>query len=111
MLIGREETSVVYNKLGKERLYFDGAMGTMLQQSGLKLGELPEVFNITHPEIIENIHRAYLAAGSHFITTNTFGANGYKFKNTQYSVSEIIEAAVDVAKRAQRDYQIGRAHV
>ena len=57
-------------------------MGTMLQQKGLKLGELPELFNITHPDTSESIHRAYIEAGSNIITTNTIGANGYKTKDT-----------------------------
>ena len=80
---------MVCNKIGKERLYFDGAMGTMLQNRGLKLGEIPELYNMTHPEIIEEIHREYLVAGSQFITTNTFGANRYKLNKTDYTVEEI----------------------
>lgn len=95
---------MVYEKLGKERLYFDGAMGTMLQARGLKLGEIPEIYNLTHPEIIEEIHREYLQAGSHFITTNTFGANTYKMQKSDYTVEDIITAAIKIAKRAQTDY-------
>lgn len=95
---------MVSNKLGKERLYFDGAMGTMLQGKGLKLGELPELFNITHAHIIEEIHRQYLQAGSQVITTNTFGANRYKMSKTPYSLEEVIGAAVGVAKKARVDF-------
>lgn len=83
-------------KFGKEILFFDGAMGTMLQKSGLKLGELPEEMNITHPEVIKNIHKAYLNAGCNIVSTNTFGANGLKFSN----VAEIITAGVKIAKEA-----------
>ena len=68
------------NKLKEKFLYFDGAMGTMLQNSGLKVGELPEELNITKPEIIYNIHKDYLNAGSNIVTTNTFGANRLKLK-------------------------------
>lgn len=92
---------VVCNKIVKERLYFDGAMGTMLQNRGLKLGEIPEVYNMTHPEIIEAIHKEYLEAGSHFITTNTFGANRYKIEKTEYTVEQIITQAIEIAKRAK----------
>ena len=69
--------------LGKERLYFDGGMGTLLQAKGLKPGELPEIWNITHPDIIKDIHKSYLNAGSNIITTNTFGANSLKFDNLE----------------------------
>ena len=63
------------NKLGKEILFFDGAMGTMLQKKGLKLGKMPEDLNIDNPEIIEEIHSLYVNSGADIITTNTFGAN------------------------------------
>jgi 5-methyltetrahydrofolate--homocysteine methyltransferase len=60
-----------------EFLIFDGAMGTMLQANGMKGGELPERYNLDHPEIIEKIHKSYLDAGADLVTTNTFGANRY----------------------------------
>ena len=82
--------------LKKQRLYFDGGMGTLLQARGLKAGELPEMWNITHPNVIKDIHLAYLEAGSNIITTNTFGANCLKFDNLE----EIIKAAVTNAKNA-----------
>lgn len=84
-------------------LLFDGAMGTMLQKYGIKMGELPESYNILHPEIIEKIHGEYLAAGSDVITTNTFGANSYKLKNTQYTVEDIVGSAVKIARKAAGD--------
>ena len=58
-------------KFGKEILFFDGAMGTMLQKNGLKTGELPENMNITHPEVLLKIHQEYLDAGCNVITTNS----------------------------------------
>ncbi len=82
--------------LGKKRIYFDGGMGTLLQKAGLKSGELPELWNITHSDVITNIHLDYLKAGSNIITTNTFGANFLKFQNLE----EIISAAVNNAKKA-----------
>lgn len=76
----------------------DGGMGTLLQASGLKAGELPEEWNITHPEVVRGIHRGYLDAGSNVISTNTFGANSLKFSLDQLDL--IISAAVDNARRA-----------
>lgn len=81
-------------------LVFDGAMGTMLQKSGLKLGENPEVFNIKERETLVNIHRGYIKSGANVITTNTFGANELKLTETGYSVEEIVDAAVNIAKEA-----------
>ena len=82
--------------LNKKRLYIDGGMGTLLQKRGLTPGELPETWNLTHPEDITDIHLSYLKAGSNIITTNTFGANRLKFNNLE----EIISAAVKNAKKA-----------
>lgn len=86
-------------RFGKEILFFDGAMGTMLQQNGLKPGELPEYMNLTAPEVILKIHKEYLDVGCDIITTNTFGANGLKFQNPQ----EIITAAVGLAGDAVKN--------
>lgn len=88
------------NRLKENFLFFDGAMGTMLQNSGLKIGELPEELNITNPNIIYKIHSEYLNAGSDIITTNTFGANRIKFKNSPYTAEEIITAGVMIAKKS-----------
>ena len=90
-------------RLGKEWLFFDGGMGALLQERGLAAGELPETWNITHPEEIQSIHRAYLDAGSDIINTNTFGANALKFPD---NLREIVESAVSNAKEARR--QSGR---
>ena len=79
-------------------LYLDGGMGTLLQKRGLSAGELPERWNITHPDVIVDIHKSYLDAGSNVISTNTFGANLLKFSNTE--LEEIIKAAIDNARRA-----------
>lgn len=79
-----------------ERLYFDGGMGTLLQKSGLKAGELPETWNLSHPDVITDIHLSYLKAGTNIITSNTFGANCLKFGNLE----EIIPAAVSCARKA-----------
>lgn len=92
---------MIHNILGKKRLYFDGAMGTVLQSRGLELRELPESYNFTHPDEIEDIHKEYLKAGAHFITTNTFGANKYKTQKSPYTVAEIIFKATELAQNAK----------
>jgi 5-methyltetrahydrofolate--homocysteine methyltransferase len=88
----------IREKLKDSILFFDGAMGTMLQERGLKRGEIPETYNIIHPHIVKEIHKKYVEAGADIITTNTFGANELKLKDTPYSVEEIINAAVKNAK-------------
>lgn len=84
----------------KDFIFLDGAMGTMLQAGGLKLGEQPEVLSITEGETITNIHKMYIEAGSDIVYTNTFGANAHKLQGTGYSVEKIISAAVSCAKKA-----------
>lgn len=81
-------------------LILDGAMGTMLQRRGLKMGEIPEMINITHPDWIEDIHRAFIDAGSQVIYANTFGANRLKMAGTGYTVEETVRAAIRNARRA-----------
>ena len=91
-------------KLGHERLFFDGGTGTLLQAQGLKGGELPETWNLRYPDRIQAVHRAYLEAGSHVICTNTFGANALKFPDGgEWNLDELIRAAVDNAKRARAE--------
>ena len=74
-------------------------MGTLLQAEGLSAGEHPERWNITHPEIIQKIHRDYYDAGSNVVSTNTFGANLLKFSHEE--LEDIIAAAVNNAKAAR----------
>ena len=81
-------------------LLLDGAMGTQLQAAGLKLGELPELLCFTDPEVVANIHRRYIAAGSQVIYANTFQANGYKLKNSGYAPAQVIAQAIQVARDA-----------
>ena len=86
--------------LKNDYIILDGAMGTMLQNSGLKPGEIPETLNLTHPEMIKQIHRGYVEVGTQLVCANTFGANGYKLKDSGYTVDEIIRAGVKNAKEA-----------
>lgn len=87
-------------ELKRRLIVFDGAMGTMIQRYGLLPGQPPEIFNILHPEVIEDIHRQYIEAGADVITTNTFGANEIKLKGTGYTVEQAITRAVALARRA-----------
>ncbi len=82
------------------RLFFDGAMGTMLQEKGLAGGELPELWNIDRPDDIRDVHQQYLEAGCDIIKTNTFGSNALKLDNTPYDVRRIVEAGVTLARQA-----------
>lgn len=84
-------------------LVFDGGMGTMLQAYGLKGGELPEGLNISNPDMILKIHKEYIAAGADIITTNTFGANRYKLRDSGLSVDEVVKSALKIAREAAGD--------
>lgn len=91
---------MLLERLGKELLYFDGGMGTLLQSKGLKPGELPEVWNLEHTAEIVDIHRQYYEAGSDIVLTNTFGANALKFHDSKYALKDIVTAAVANVKKA-----------
>lgn len=94
-------------KLGRERLFFDGGTGTLLQAQGLKGGELPETWNLLYPERIAALHRAYLEAGADIICTNTFGANALKFPaGGQFDLETIVKAGVEIARSARAE--VGR---
>lgn len=80
-------------------VYLDGGMGTLLQERGLQPGEHPERWNITHPELIRDIHRAYYDAGSNVVSANTFGANILKFDESE--LESIIRAAIENVKAAR----------
>ena len=90
----------VLDYLGKELLYFDGAMGTRLQAAGLKPGELPEVWNITRGDVVADIHASYVRAGANILKSNTFGANALKMQGSGYSVENVVLAAFENARRA-----------
>ena len=84
--------------LGKELLFFDGGTGTVLQGMGLKPGELPETWNIKHPDRIVQLHYNYFAAGSNIVNTNTFGAFITKFP---LELERLIAVAIDNANAAR----------
>ena len=85
-------------RLGKEYLFCDGGTGTFLQEHGLQGGELPETWNVDHPDVITQLYEGYLNAGSDIFNTNTFGLNSLKFPGR---VEELMTAAVELAKQAR----------
>ena len=89
----------VLELISKGYVFFDGAMGTQLQNYGILPGEASETWNITKPEIITKIHREYYEAGANIATANTFGANPLKVNN----VEEIVSCAIKNARNAMTD--------
>lgn len=87
-------TDTIKNK----RLMFDGGMGTMLQAAGLAAGEAPERWNISHPDKIADIHRAYISAGCDVLTSNTFGVNTLKYSANE--VRAMMQAAFSCMRQA-----------
>lgn len=91
----------ILDEINKRIVFFDGGTGSLLQAKGLKPGELPETWNITHQETIVALHRDYLEAGADIIKTNTFGANGLKYREgTEFDLNQIVTAAVKNARKA-----------
>lgn len=86
------------DRLGKEWLFCDGGTGTFLQEHGLQGGELPETWNVLHPEVILELYESYLSAGADIFNTNTFGLNSLKFPGR---IEELMNAAVELAKQAR----------
>ena len=86
--------------LKKDIIFLDGGFGTELIKKGLKPGEDSASAVFDHPQWVEEIHRSYVEAGSNIILANTFGANGFKLKNSSHTVEESIKTAVEIAKKA-----------
>ena len=96
----------ILEELGKRILFFDGGTGSLLQERGLKPGELPETWNLLKPEVVTELHRNYLEAGSDVVLTNTFGANRLKYDGEKNpDVRRVVEAAVKNARAAVDSYE------
>lgn len=92
---------------GEELLVFDGGMGTMIQRAGLAgVAAQPDLLNLTHPDQIRQIQRAYVEAGCDVVTTNTFGSNRVKLKGAA-DVAELYAAAADIARSTGAAYAAG----
>jgi 5-methyltetrahydrofolate--homocysteine methyltransferase len=86
-------------RLGREWLFWDGGTGTILQSWGLAAGELPERWNLDHPDKIVELHRQYYEAGCDIVNTNTFGANALKYPD---DLEAVVTAAVRHVQEARR---------
>ncbi len=84
-------------------MILDGSMGTMLQKRGMKPGTIPELLNITDPDLVQSVHRDYARAGSDIVYANTFGANPDKLAGTGYSLEDVIQAAIRNVRIAAPD--------
>ncbi|MEG1584106.1 MAG: homocysteine S-methyltransferase family protein, partial [Anaerovorax sp.] len=93
----------IIDLMKKKILVADGAMGTMLQKEELVMGSIPELLSFSHPQVIKDIYKQYFHAGSDFVCTNTFGANGIKLKDGPYSVAEVVGQGVKIAKEAAEE--------
>ena len=85
--------------LKKGVAFLDGAMGTQLQLKGLQPGEVPELWNLTRPKDVQDIHASYFAAGSDIVYSNTFGASPAKYHGDA-PLKDVIAAAIATAKAA-----------
>ena len=94
----------ITEQIKNKRLFFDGGMGTMLQRAGLGAGDVPEKWNISHPEEITRVHRAYLDAGCDILTSNTFGVNTLKYSADE--VEQMVRGAFECMREAEK--QSGR---
>lgn len=93
----------ILEAMKKKRLFFEGGMGSMLQEAGLPDGLLPDVWSVENPDEVRRVHREYLLAGCHILATNTFGANAQKLAQTGYSVDQVVSGAVQAARGAIQD--------
>ena len=99
----------VLEYLSNDLLFLDGGMGTLLQDKGLMPGELPERWNMTHADIVMDIHKAYYDAGSNVVSTNTFGANSLKFDDEElkaiiFAAAENVKAARDLSTNPKEKF-------
>lgn len=86
----------------REVIIGDGALGTLLMQRGLKHGDPPEAYNITRPNLLEEIASMYLEAGAEIIATNSFGASPLRLRQFQLEkqTESINQNAVKAVRRA-----------
>ena len=98
-------TQNLRNLIGKKLLFLDGAMGTMLQAEGLKGGEIPETWNVLHPDVLIKLHKKYLNSGSNIISANTFGCNRYKLEHSEYDLDTLVGTGIALVKKAIMEFE------
>ena len=94
----------IHELFSRPFVFLDGGMGTMLQRHGLPAGDHPERFNLTAPETVAAVHRAYLEAGSDIVYSNTFGASARKLEGSGLTPADVIPAAIRLAKAVAADF-------
>ncbi len=99
---------MLLDRLGKEILFLDGGMGTLLQEKGLGAGEFPEIWNLTRSGDIVEIHEKYYRSGSDIVLSNTFGANRIKFPGDAYKLEDVVNAAIANADLARKRFADGK---
>lgn len=93
--------------VAEEYIVLDGGMGTLLQDKGLTSSELPEEWNIQHPEVVKGIHLDYLIAGAQIIETNTLGGSSLKLqaKGKEHLIMELNRCGVELAIEALKTFR------
>lgn len=101
-----EDRMNILQWMKEHHVFFDGGMGSLLQERGLEAGELPETWNLLHPDVLVDIHKSYLRAGANIITTNTFGANRLKYPaGGKWKLEDLVEAAVKNGIQARKQWE------
>ena len=97
--------------IAREKVLFDGGMGSMLIAAGLAEGEIPEQWNFTHPDRMAKIHLAYLEAGADVLQTNTFGGNSIKLSASgagrKLDPADVNKKAVELVRTAMERFGAG----
>ena len=93
----------LFDRLAAGPILADGAMGTMLYAAGASLDESFDALNLSRPDLVLAVHRAYLEAGADLIETNSFSANRFKLEHFGFGdrVREINRKAVRLAREAR----------
>lgn len=99
--------SLVDSLAARGTVLLDGAWGTELAARGLASGALADLWNLSHPQLVESVARAYIDAGSQVILSNTFRANRFALTRSRAQVREVNRAGIAISRRAAE----GRAHV
>lgn len=91
--------------LNERIVVIDGAMGTMLTERGIEFEHCYDYANLTHPDLVRQVHADYVAAGAQLLESNTYGANRFKLGafELQGKLEEINRAGVRLAREAAGD--------
>jgi len=93
-------SSLIEQMLADGPVLTDGAWGTQMITLGLPPGQLPDLWNLSHPQLVESVARSYVEAGSRVILTNTFQSNRFALRDNAGDVAEINRAGAEISRRA-----------